>query len=189
MGTAAVQLAAAMGARVYGTASTADKCRLIESLGAEKGINYLESDFHAEIRRLTGGRNLDAVIEVVGGEVFRKSLDLLKPFGRLVVMGFASLNLKKWNPVSWWRTWKAIPRVKIADMAPQSQMVGASHLGYLLKNKDLLPRVSAELFSFVQEHDIHPVVGHEYPFSDMPAAHDLMESRKSHGKIVIRVGD
>lgn len=187
VGTAAVQLAYSMGLEVYGTASTKEKCRLVEQLGARHCIQYSEEDFESRIRDYTDGEGLDAVIEVVGGEVFYKSMELLKPFGRLAVMGFASLNLKKWNPLSWYRTYKSIPRVKFVQLGQVSRMVGASHLGYLLKNEKLLPQVWAELVDFVSEHQIKPVVGHTMNFEEMAEAHQLMESRQSHGKIVLSV--
>jgi len=129
----------------------------------------------------------DVVLEVVGGDVFRKSMELLNPFGRLVVIGFASLNLNKLNPFSWWQTWKDIPRVKIDAMATASQVVGASHLGYLLEDKERLNRVWNDLTNFVTEHNLKPIVGHEFKFDEMPAAHALMESRGSTGKIVIHL--
>jgi len=187
VGTAAVQLAKASGCEVFGTASNESKLELIRSLGAEHAINYANSDFVEYIHKTTGGQGVDVVLEVVGGEVFRKSLALLNPFGRLVVIGFASLNLNRINPLSWWKTWKDIPRVKIDAMATASQVVGASHLGYLLKDTERLNRLWKELTEFTLEHDIKPVIGHEFKFDEMPAAHALMESRKSTGKIVVHL--
>ena len=187
VGTAAVQLAHALGAQVYGTVGSDEKRDLVERLGARAVINYRKADFAKEVRKLTGEEGLDAVIEVVGGQIFRKSLKLLKPFGRLVVMGFASLNLNKYNPISWVKTYRSIPRLKIAKMAQHSQMVGASHLGYLLNNPTLLPELWVELVDFTRKHELRPVVGHTLSFEELPAAHVLMESRKSQGKIVLMI--
>lgn len=185
VGTAAIQIAHKYGCEVFGTASQDKKLDLIRSLGADHAINYRTEDFADYIRAATTGQGIDVVLEVVGGEVFRKSLDLLNPFGRLVVIGFASLNLNKLNPLSWWKTWKDIPRVKINDMATASQVVGASHLGYLLKDKERMNRIWGDLVKFTLENGIKPVVGHEFSFEEMPEAHALMESRESTGKIVI----
>lgn len=187
VGTAAVQLAVAQGCRVFGTASNQEKIDLIQSLGAELGINYKKDDFAELIKRHLGGKGVDAVLEVVGGEVFQKSLKLLNPYGRLAVVGFASLNLNKLNPISWWKTWKDIPRVSINKMAMASQIVGASHLGYLLKDPERMSRIWTELRDFTLEHDIHPIVGHEFAFEDLSKAHALMESRQSKGKIVLNI--
>ncbi|NQU28840.1 MAG: zinc-binding dehydrogenase [Candidatus Marinimicrobia bacterium] len=187
VGTAAVQLAKAFGCRVFGTVGSDHKKTVVENLGIDGVINYRKQDFAAEMRRLNSGNGVDVVLEVVGGEVFRKSLALLNPFGRLVVIGFASLNLKKWNPVSIYRTLRAIPRVNISKMAERSYAVGASHLGYLLKNPKLMQQVWTDLTDFVRKHNIRPVVGHSFKFDQMTAAHKLMESRQSTGKIVVEI--
>ena len=187
VGTAAVQIAKALGCEVFGTASQQDKLDLIKEMGADQAINYQTEDFSRSIRELTQGGGVDVCLEVVGGEVFRKSLDLLNPFGRMAVIGFASLNLNKLNPLSWWRTWKDIPRVKIDAMATSSQVVGASHLGYLLKDTDRMMNIWGDLKKFTLEHNLKPVVGHEFIFNEMAKAHELMESRKSHGKIVVNI--
>lgn len=187
VGTAAVQMAKALGCEVFGTASQQAKLDLIRELGADHAINYQTQDFARVVRELTGGNGVDVVLEVVGGEVFRKSMDLLNPFGRMAVIGFASLNLNKLNPFSWWQTWKDIPRVKIDAMATASQVVGASHLGYLLKDTERMMKIWSRLQSFTLEHDLKPVIGHAFSFEDMAAAHELMESRKSQGKIVVHI--
>lgn len=187
VGTAAVQLSVGQGCRVFGTASNDTKLDLIRSLGAELPINYRTTDFAEAIRSHLDGAGVDAVLEVVGGEVFRKSLDLLNPYGRLAVVGFASLNLNKLNPLSWWKTWRAIPRVSISAMATASQIVGASHLGYLLKDKERMTAIWNQLKAFTIEHGIRPIVGHEFDFEEMAKAHTLMESRQSMGKIVVHV--
>ena len=187
VGSAAIQIAGALGCQIFGTASQDEKLDLIKSLGAEHAINYRTADFVEYIHNVTGGQGVDVVLEVVGGDVFRKSLKLLNPFGRLVVIGFASLNLNKLNPFSWWQTWRDIPRVKINDMATASQVVGASHLGYLLKDSERLMRIWGNLHDFTIEHELKPVIGNEFPFSEMAAAHTLMESRKSMGKIVVHI--
>jgi len=187
VGTAAVQLAKALGCEVFGTASKDSKLDLIRTLGIDHPINYSTTDFVEFIREQTGGQGVDVILEVVGGEVFRKSLEILNPFGRLVVIGFASLNLNKLNPFSWWQTWQDIPRVKIDAMATASQVVGASHLGYLLKDTQRLMRIWKELTAYTREHGLKPVVGHEFKFEEMAEAHRLMESRQSHGKIVVHI--
>jgi NADPH:quinone reductase-like Zn-dependent oxidoreductase len=187
VGTAAIQLAKALGCEVFGTASQDAKLELIRELGADHPINYRTDDFVEVIREKSGGQGVDVILEVVGGEVFRKSLAVLNPFGRLVVIGFASLNLNKLNPLSWWKTWQDIPRVKIDAMARASQVVGASHLGYLLNDTDRMMKIWADLSLFTLEHGLKPVVGHEFKFEDLADAQRLMESRNSHGKIVVHI--
>ena len=187
VGTAAVQLAGRYGCTVYGTAGADDKVAMLKELGLAGAVNYRTMDFEEEIRRLTKDRGVDVVVEVVGGEVFRKSVRLLAPFGRILVVGYAGYDLKKWNPLSWYRAWRDLPRAGIVQMSEGSFGMMASHLGYLLPNADLVRAVWAELTSFVTEHGIRPVVGHVMPFGEIAEAHRLMESRRSRGKIVLRV--
>lgn len=187
VGTAAVQIAKAFGCTVIGTASTNKKIELLKKLGVDIPINYKYNDFAEVIRSKTNGAGVDLVLEVVGGEVFRKSRELLNPFGRIVVAGFASLNLNKWNPMSWWKTWKAIPRASVSSLGESSTGLMATHLGYLLKNPELMESTWNDLTQFVKTHSIKPIIGHTFAFEDLPEAHRLMESRKSHGKIVVTV--
>lgn len=187
VGTAAVQLAGRFGCTVYGTAGADDKVAMLEELGIDGAVNYRTTDFEAEIRRLTNGRGVDVVVEVVGGEVFRKSVRLLAPFGRILVVGFAGYELNKWNPLSWYRTWRDLPKAGIVQMSERSFGIMASHLGYLLQDADLVQATWEELTSFVTQHSIKPVVGHVMPFGEIAEAHRLMESRRSRGKIVLRV--
>ena len=187
VGTAAVQIAKHFGCTVFGTAGNDEKLELLRSLNIDHAINYRKQDFEQEICTQTNGQGVDVVLEMVGGEVYRKSLKTLAPFGRIVVTGFASLNLQKWNPISWWKTWQAIPRASIGRMAVKSYGVMGSHLGYQLKDTARLHSTWNELTTFVQEHQIKPVVGATFSFDDIAAAHQLMESRQSYGKIVINV--
>ena len=184
VGTAAIQLAKAMDAYVIGTASRQEKLDLIQSLGADEAINYVKDDFESIIANKHG--HIDAVLEVVGGEVFKKSVKLLGPFGRVVVIGFASISFNKWKPWTWWQTWKDAPKVNVMNMAQRSYGISASHIGYLTENVELSKVLWGELSSFVTMHEIKPHVGKVFDFDQMPEAHAYMESRESMGKIVIK---
>lgn len=131
---------------------------MLAKLDIGTAINYTEEDFERELQDLTDGKGVDVVLETVGGGVYRKSVRLLKPFGRIVVAGFASFDLNKFNPVSWVRTWRDIPRARVSLMARNSCGVMAFH-----------------------------VIGHTFEFTDMEKAHEPMESRQSVGKIIVRV--
>jgi len=184
VGTAAIQIASALGCKVYGTASQASKLELIENLGG-KPINYREKDFYQEI--INDGGTVGCVLETVGGDVFKKSMKLLSPFGRMVVIGFASMNLKLWNPLSWWKTYQDAPKVNMMKMATESKGVYASHIGYLTENEELTKEIWDELHEYVTSHGLKPVVGKVFDFASLPDAHAFMESRDSVGKLVINV--
>ncbi len=185
VGTAAVQLAKALGCEVWGTASKPDKLKLIKELGADHAINYASDDFFEIIKKERGG--VDTVLEVVGGDVFRKSVKLLNPFGRLVVIGFASIPFKKWNPITWWKTWKEAPKVDVLKMARGSYGISASHIGYLTGNKKVARESWKELSEFLLRQDIKPHVGRVFNFDEMPEAHKWIESRASTGKVIVRL--
>ena len=184
VGTAAVQLAAKHGCQVYGLAGSQEKVDLVRSLGAADGLDYTGSGWHQRLQELAGG--FDVVLETVGGDVYRSCLALLNPFGRIVVAGFASLNLKRWNPASWWRTWRDVPRAKLMDLAKTSTGIMATHLGYLLDEPARLQAVFDRLNAFVTEQGIRPVIGRVFPFEDVAEAHAFVESRRSVGKVLLK---
>jgi NADPH2:quinone reductase len=186
VGTAAVQLAARLGCEVYGLVGSREKLDLVRSLGARQALSYRDSDCFERLRAVSGG--VDVVLETVGGRVYRESQSLLNPFGRLVVAGFAGLDLKRWNPLSWWRTWRDLPRAKVGELAEASTGVMATHLGYLLNEPARLQAIFERLRAFVADMGIKPVVGKVFPFEDVAEAHAFVESRRSVGKVLLRHG-
>jgi NADPH:quinone reductase-like Zn-dependent oxidoreductase len=187
VGTAAVLVATRFGCATVGMAGSDEKLAQIRALGAEAAVNYRAAGFAARLREAAGPVGFDVVVEVVGGEVFRAVWPVLAPFGRVVVAGFASLALQRWNPLSWLRTWRDLPRADIRSLAPASAGLMGTHVGYLLADPPRLARVWGELMAFVSAHDIRPVVGATFAFDQMAEAHRLMESRRSVGKIVVRM--
>lgn len=187
VGTAAVQIATRFGCAVVGLAGSDSKLDVISALGAESAVSYRSPDFEERLRAAAGPDRFDVVLEVVGGEVFRAVWPVLAPFGRVVAAGFASLALQRWNPLSWLRTWRDLPRADIQVLAPASHGFMATHIGYLLDDPPRLARVWDDLAAFVAAHEIRPVVGASFPFEEMAEAHRLLESRRSVGKIVVKV--
>jgi NADPH:quinone reductase-like Zn-dependent oxidoreductase len=187
VGTAAVQIATRFGCATVGLAGSEAKLEAIRALGAEAAVNYRRAGFQARLREAAGPGGFDVVLEVVGGEVFRAVWPVLAPFGRVVVAGFASLALQRWNPLSWLRTWRDLPKADIRSLAPASAGLMATHIGYLLDDPPRLARVWGELMAFVAAHGIRPVIGATFSFDEMAEAHRLMESRRSVGKIVVRM--
>ena len=188
VGTAAIQIASRFGCRVVGLAGSDAKLPLIRELGAEQAINYRAPDYRARLAAGAGAEQFDVVLELVGGDVFRSAWPVLAPFGRVVVAGFASLNYSWWNPLSWVRTLRDIPRAGISALATGSHGFLATHLGYLVGDGPRLARLWEDLRAFGTRHGIRPVVGRTFAFGEMAEAHRYMESRASVGKIVVRVG-
>jgi NADPH:quinone reductase len=187
VGTAAIQIATRFGCATVGMAGSELKLETIRRLGAEAAVNYRRDDFGERLRAAAGPDRFDVVLELVGGEVFRAVWPVLAPFGRVVVAGFASLALQRWNPLSWLRTWRDLPKADIRSLAPASHGLLGTHIGYLLADPLRLARLWGDLMAFVAAHGIRPVVGTTFTFDEMAEAHRLMESRLSVGKIVVRV--
>jgi NADPH:quinone reductase-like Zn-dependent oxidoreductase len=187
VGTAAVQIAKKFGCAVIAGVGSDEKFDLVKGLGADVAINYRRPGFEDELRRATDGKGVDVALEVVGGEVFRATLRQLAPFGRIVVVGFAGLDLQKWNPLSWYRTWRDMPRARFMRLLKGSNGFLATHLGYLMADPQRLLETWTALTAFVRAHGIRPIVGQTFAFDQMAEAHRLIESRHSTGKVVVRV--
>lgn len=187
VGTAAVQLAVAHGCRVVGMAGSDDKLERVRRLGAAATVNYRRDDFETRLEEACEDGRLDVVLEVVGGDVFRTCLARLDNFGRVVVAGYAGLDYSWWNPWSWWTAWRDAPRLDIQDAAEASIGLLATHIGYLLPDEARLLAIWDALTDFTLEHGLRPVVGRSYAFEELPEAHRFMESRRSVGKLVVRV--
>jgi NADPH:quinone reductase len=86
IGTVAIQLARALGSRVFATAGSSEKCRRIEELGAARGIDYKQEDFVSVIQQETGGAGVDVILDMVGGPYLQRDLSVLAPGGRLVMI-------------------------------------------------------------------------------------------------------
>ncbi len=104
-------------------------------------------------------------------------------------MGYASLNPTLWNPVSWWRTWRDIPRVDLMEIATISAGAMATHLGYLLKDPEKMTQVYNRMKDFLVEQNIKPVVSRVFPLEEAGIAQAFIESRQSTGKVLLKIND
>lgn len=187
VGTAAVQIASRWGCEVLALAGSDEKLERVRALGASLTLNYRAEGWRARLEERTRPRGVDLALEMVGGGVFRAVADSLAPFGRVVVSGYAELDYALWNPLSWWRAWRGMPRMGLMRMLERSNGMLSTHLGYLLADPALMTRVFGELWAFVARHGLRPQVGHVLAFDRVAEAHRLMESRSSYGKIVLRM--
>lgn len=171
VGTAAVQLGKAAGARVIGTAGGPEKCALVKELGADEVVDYASEDLVGRVKELTGGRGADVIFDPVGGEVFDASRKLAAFEGRILVIGFAS-GAHASAPT---------PHILVKNYA----VVGV-HWGYYRQmNPGLIPRWQAILDDLWAQRRIDPVVGAELPLDRAPEALRLLGSRASTGKVVL----
>lgn len=162
VGSAAIQVARHLGARVVATASTEEKREFARGLGAEEAYGY--DEFAEQVRA-------DVVIDPVGGKVFADSLKALKPLGVVVAIGFAAGMWEDVNP---------------ALLVGRNVGVQGFYLGRLMAHRPEIVRQAAdELVELWEQGALRPVVGAEFPLAQAPDAHRLIEERKHTGKVVL----
>jgi len=171
VGSAAVQIGKALGARVIATVGGAEKAEIARNLGADEVIDYRVDDFVARVNELTGGRGADAIYDPVGGDVFDQSLKCIAWNGRLVVVGFASGR---------------IPEVKANRILLKNIAVTGVHWGaYLVNEPARVPETFDHLFALYGKGLIKPLIYKTYSLDDVSSALAELTSRKTHGKLII----
>jgi len=178
VGNIAIQLARAWGAgRIIGTASGAEKCALVESLGADVALDISQTENAEQVtealRGANGGRPVDIVLEMTGGHVFDGSLSALRPLGRLAVFGMAS----KVPPTP----------VQIGKLMATSRSVTGFWLMHALRLPGGLGAPLEELTSMIKAGRLNPIIGTSYPLADAAKAHEDLRSRRTIGKLVLNV--
>jgi putative PIG3 family NAD(P)H quinone oxidoreductase len=174
IGTTAIQLARARGARVFVSAGSAEKCIACERIGAERAINYRETDFLAAIRDLTGGRGVDVILDMVGGEYFARNVDALAVDGRLVEI--ATLHGAKAEIT--------IPTI----MQRRLTITGSTLRARSVADKGAIARaVHANVWPLVESGAVTPIIFRTFPLASASEAHRLLESGQHIGKLVLTV--
>jgi putative PIG3 family NAD(P)H quinone oxidoreductase len=174
IGTTAIQLARAFGARVLATAGGNEKCRACERLGAERAINYKTEDFVAAVRQATAGEGVDVVLDMVGGDYTARNLKALAQEGRLVQIAFlksplVSLDL---SAVMRRRLWITGSTLRPRTPAEKGAIAAA---------------VEAHVWPLLAARRVRPLVAAVFPLERAADAHALMESSTHIGKIVLDV--
>jgi putative PIG3 family NAD(P)H quinone oxidoreductase len=174
IGTTAIQLAAARGARVFATAGGPEKCRACEELGAERAIDHRSEAYGDVIREATGGRGVDVILDILGGPHLARHLDLLAPEGRLVLIAFlegreATLDL--------WPIMGKRLTVTGSTLRPRSP----AEKGAIARS------LEAEVWPLIESGRVRPRVDATFPLEGAADAHRRMEERRHVGKIVLVV--
>ena len=172
IGTTAIQLASAMGARVFTTAGSDAKCAACLDLGAERAINYRDADF-VEVLKAEGGADL--ILDMVGGDYLPRNVRALKNDGRLVQIAFLQGSKVALNFAQ-----VMMRRLTITGSTLRPQSDGAK------------AKIAADLLAHVwplyASGWIKPVMDSEFPLAEAAAAHARMEASEHIGKIVLKVG-
>jgi NADPH:quinone reductase len=177
VGSLALQLAKRWGAgRVIATASSPEKRALCEQLGADATVDPALADedpknFTAALREANGGRRVDIVLEMTGGNVFDGALSALAPFGRLAVYGMAG---------------RVPPKpIQAPSLMGTSRGVIGFWLAHCMTRPQMMDAAMNELLPMVAEGSLKPVVGGRYPLSGVREAHEALLGRRSTGKLVL----
>jgi NADPH:quinone reductase len=170
VGTTAVQLARIWGAgRVIAVASTEEKRELARSLGAHAAVDSVSSDLAEELIDANGGRGVDIVLEMTGGDVFRAAMESLAPFGRLVHYGAASRTMA--------------PPVEPRELMSNCTAV----VGFWLMQctRSMLQQSLDDLWAMTARGGLRPQIGEIFPMSDARRAHEELRARKTTGKLAL----
>lgn len=174
IGTTAIQLARAFGARVFATAGSTTKCEACVTLGAEVAFNYRDVDWAVAVREATAGRGVDVILDIVGGDYIPRNLDLLAVEGRLLQIAFLkharadvdfSVMMRK-------RAW--ITGSTLRPRTPAEKGLIATAL-------------RTHVWPLLATGVVKPIIHRVFPFAEAAAAHRLMESSTHIGKIVLDV--
>jgi len=174
IGTTAIQLAAARGARVLATAGSDEKCRACEQLGAERAINYRTEDFVDVVKQLTKGRGVDLILDIVGGDYIPRDLASLAVEGRLVVIGFMGGDTAT---IDFRRVLGRRLTITGSTLRPRS----------VEEKGQIAAEVRREVWPLLESGKVKPLIYRMFPLADAAAAHRLMESSEHVGKIVLTV--
>ena len=174
IGTTAIQLARAFGARVFTTAGSDEKCEAARTLGAEHAFNYRTTDWAAEAKKLTDGRGVDVILDIVGGEYIPRNIDLLAVEGRLLQIAFLKHARAEidFSTVMRKRAW-----ITGSTLRPRSP----AEKGAI--GRDLHQHV----WPLLEQGAVAPVIHETFPLDQASEAHRLMESSSHIGKIVLDV--
>ena len=172
IGTAAIQLFAARGHRVFTTAGSADKCAVCVRLGAARAINYRDEDFVEAVRTATDGAGVDVILDMVGGDYIKKNIGLLKTEGRLVNIAFqqggeATLNL-------------------LTIMLKRLTITGSTLRARSHKEKaEIAQSVEREVWPLIEQGRIKPIVDSVFPLEKAAEAQAKMAGSSHIGKILL----
>jgi putative PIG3 family NAD(P)H quinone oxidoreductase len=175
IGTTAIQLAVAFGAEAYATAGSDRKCSECVKLGAKAGINYKTSSFQDELGRLTGGRGVDVILDMVGGDYAARNLECLAFQGRLVQIATqqspsATINLAK-------------------IMQKRLTLTGSTMRPRSIEEKAAIARELREkVWPLFESGAVRVIVDRVFELDDVRSAHEYLESGGHVGKVILRMG-
>lgn len=174
IGVTAIQMAAALGAEVYATAGSMEKCAACEDLGARRAVNYREDDFVEVLKDASDGRGMDVILDMVGGDYVNRNIALAAVEGRIVNIAFQQGFEVTVNFVP-----VLMKRLSLlaSTLRPQSAEAKAA----------IAAALRERVWPLLEQGRMRPVVAASYPLAEAAEAHRLMESSRHIGKIILQV--
>lgn len=172
-GTAAIQVGAALGARVIAVVGNDAKRRVATEAGAEHVVT-LDTDWAGAVKELTGGHGVELAFDPVGGERFDETLRLLRPEGRVLIIGFAGGEVQR----------VAAHRLLLRNV----DAVGVAWGARLKQEPWLARQVADAVIGLLVANKVRPIIGGRYSLTAAPAALRALEQRRATGKLVLNVG-
>ncbi|MFC5475770.1 NAD(P)H-quinone oxidoreductase [Paraherbaspirillum soli] len=172
IGVAAIQIATALGHRVFATAGSDDKCRACEALGAERGINYRSEDFVEVVKAATAGKGVDVILDMVAGDYIQREIDCLADDGRLVFI--AMLGGSK-AEVNFGQVLRRRLTITGSTLRPRPIAFKGA----------IAAQLQQRVWPLIEAGKIKPVIFKTFPFEQAAQAHALMESSTHVGKIML----
>jgi NADPH2:quinone reductase len=174
IGVAAIQLAAALGHRVFATAGSDDKARACEALGAERGINYRTEDFAAVVKQLTDGKGVDVILDMVGGDYLPREIDCLADDGRIGLIAVQGGTRAELDLGTLLRRRLTVTGSTLRPRSVAFKAAIAQHL-------------RTTVWPLIEAGKIKPVIYKTFPLAQASEAHALMEASTHVGKIMLQV--
>jgi NADPH2:quinone reductase len=174
IGTTAIQLAGAFGARVFTTAGTEEKCEACLRLGAELAVNYRSTDWVAACKEATSGRGVDVILDMVGGDYVTRNLDLLAVEGRLVQIAFLKTSKVELDLMQVMRRRLTITGSTLRPRSPEEK----GQIARALEQK---------VWPLIEDGRVKPIVHARFPLERTADAHAMMEAGEHIGKILLVV--
>jgi NADPH:quinone reductase len=165
------QIAKKRGARVIGTAGSAEKAQIARELGADEVILYTETDFEVETKRLTNGAGVNVVYDSVGRTTFEKGLNVLRPRGLMALFGQSSGPVAPLDP-------------QILNAKGSLFLTRPTLRHYIADREELLWRAT-DLFGWIAAGELRVRVDKTFPLAEVAAAHQYLEDRKTQGKVLL----
>ena len=176
IGVTAIQMATALGHRVFVTAGTDDKCRACENLGAERGINYRSEDFVEVVKSLTGGKGANVILDMVAGPYVNRELQCLADDGRLVIIALLG---------------GASGEINFGEVLRRRLVITGSTLRPrpVTFKRHIAQQLRTQVWPLLESGRIKPVIYKTFSLEQAADAHALMETSTHVGKIMLQVAD